>query len=225
MKYFLTLLVTIAFLTSSVFAQEAARKPVRDTSDIHSAKPIATSETHPQSTTETQVNNDTQTPTQQDAQFSMAGLLVGSLQNWNDLQTDKSKLGFGMSGDLFAGVLFDDMYIGLGPHLGYNFWTFSENVLGVSASSTTSVSDFGIDLGATWEGFFVTIGAGSSNVSITAEAGGSSTTVDIPNSIGYKRVSLGWNDGYAFGIAFMTYNNEDLPNNLNRVEFNIGWAF
>jgi hypothetical protein len=227
MKKVITLFVVIVFFTMAAFAQEAAKKPVKDTSDIHSVKPKPTTETnsHPTDVTQPTDQTQTQTPTDQNIQFSMAGLLMASLQNWNDLQTDKSKLGFGMSGDLLGGIILDDMYIGLGPHLGYNFWTYSETVAGINASATTSVSDFGIDLGASWDGFFLTIGAGSSNVSVTAEAGGSSQTVDIPNSIGYKRVSFGWNDGFAFGIAFMSYNDEDIPNKLNRIEFNLGWAF
>ena len=226
MKNYLLILFSIIFLTSVTFSQEAAKKPVKDSTDIHSKKPKAKTEVYsePQVYEEPQIQQDT-VIVDQGVQFSLAGLLLGSLQNWNDLQTDKSKLGFGLSGDLFAGIIFDDMYIGIGPHFGYNFWTVSESVLGVTASATTSVGDFGIDLGAAWEGFYMTLGGGSSNVSITAEAGGESTTVDVPGSIGYTRVGFGWFDGFAVGIAFVSYNDEDVPNKLNRMEFNFGWAF
>jgi hypothetical protein len=230
MKKYLLVLFSIFFLTSVTFSQEAARKPVKDSTDIHSKKPKAKTEVYsePQVVEETQVQSQVQQDTvivDQGVQFSLAGLLLGSLQNWNDLQTDKSKLGFGLSGDLLAGIIWDDMYIGIGPHLGYNFWTFSETVLGVSGSSTTSVGDFGLDLGAAWEGFYITLGGGSSEVSITATAGGESTTLDIPGSIGYTRVGFGWFDGFALGIAFVSYNDDDVPNKLNRMEFNFGWAF
>lgn len=225
MKNCSLILVSIIFLSSVIFAQEAAKKPVKDSTDIHSKKPKPNTEVYsePKTVNETQV--ETKVPEDNGVQFSMAGMLLASLQNWNDLQTDASKLGFGLSGDLLAGILFDDMYIGIGPHLGYNFWTYSKTISGVSASSTTSVGDFGIDLGAAWDGFYLTLGGGSSNVSITAEAGGQSTTLDIPGSIGYTRVGFGWYDGFAVGIAFVSYNDDDIPNKLNRMEFNVGWAF
>lgn len=225
MKNCLLILVSIIFLSASMMAQDAAKKPVKDSSAIHSKKPKANTEVYSEPKTVPETKIETQAPVDNGIQFSMAGLLLGSLQNWNDLQTDASKLGFGLSGDLLAGILIDDMYIGVGPHLGYNFWTYSKTISGVSASSTTSVGDFGIDLGAAWDGFYLTLGGGSSNVSITAEAGGQSTTLDIPGSIGYTRVGFGWYDGFALGIAFVSYNDSDVPNKLNRMEFNVGWAF
>lgn len=229
MKNCLLILVSIIFLSSAIFAQEAAKRSLKDSSDIHSKKPKANTEVYsePKTFTETKVETkvETKAPVDKGVQFSLAGLLLGSLQNWNDLQTDESKLGFGLSGDLFAGIILDDMYIGVGPHFGYNFWTLSKTISGVSASSTTSVGDFGVDLGAAWEGFYLTLGGGSSNVSITAEAGGQSQTLDIPGNIGYTRVGFGWYDGFAVGIAFVSYKDDNVPNKLNRMEFNVGWAF
>jgi hypothetical protein len=177
-----------------------------------------------ETTTETQVVEPTP-----EVQFALAGLLLGSLQSWNQLDTDESKMGFGFSGNLFAGVIWEDMYFGAGPHLGINFWTLSKSSGGYTASATTSVSDIGLDIGVAWEGFYTTLGFGSSNVSISATVSGpginESTSVDIPESIGYTRVAIGWADGWAFGIAFVSYSDEDIPNNLGRVEFNFGWAF
>jgi hypothetical protein len=212
------------------FSQEAARKPVKDTTAIHSKKPEPKSEVKPEVNSEPQIV--TQTQVQADTiiadkgiQFSLAGILLGSLQNWNDLKTDKSKLGFGFSGDLFAGIILDDMYIGLGPHFGYNFWTVSESAGGITASATTDVSDFGLDLGAAWEGFYMTLGFGAGNSSVTGTVQGESQTVDIPGSIDYTRVGFGWFDGFAVGIAFMNYSDSKVQNNLNRLEFNFGWSF
>jgi hypothetical protein len=225
MKKIITFFSIMVFFVSFTFAQEGAQHAAKDTADIHSQKPKANTEVQSSQNNTAETQDVNQTPTDQEIQFKLGGLLMASLQNWNDLQTDKSKLGFGLSGDLFGGIVLDDMYIGLGPHLGYNFWTYSTTVAGISASSTTNVSDFGIDLGAAWEGFYLTIGAGSSNVSITAEAGGESQTLDIANTIGYKRVGFGWYDGFAVGIAFVNYNDSDVPNKLNRIEFNFGWGF
>lgn len=225
MKSYVLILVSIIFLTSVIFAQEAAKRSVKDSSDIHSKKPKANTEVYsePKIVNETPVESIT--PVDNGIKFSLAGLLLGSLQNWNDLKTDESKLGFGLAGDLFAGIILDDMYIGVGPHFGYNFWTFSKSVGGITASATTSVGDFGFDVGAAWEGFYMTLGAGSGNVSVTAETGGESETVDMPEGIGYTRIGFGWFDGYAIGIALMNYSDDKTPNNLNRFEFNIGWAF
>lgn len=225
MKNYLLILFSLFFFTSFVIAQESAKRPVKDSTDINSKKPKANTEVYAEPKAVEEIPIETPTTVDNGVQFSMAGLLLGSLQNWNDLQTDGSKLGFGLSGDLFAGILLDDMYIGLGPHFGYNFWTYSKTISGVTASSTTSVGDVGIELGAAWDGFFVTLGGGSSNVSITAEAGGESQTVDIPGSIGFKRVGFGWYDGFAIGLAFISYDDEDIPNKLNRMEVNFGWSF
>lgn len=158
-------------------------------------------------------------------QFSLAGLLGLSLQNWKDLKTDDSKLGFGIQGDLFAGIILDDMYVGIGPHFGYSFWTQSETEYGYSSSITTSIGDFGIGLGAAWEGFYMVLGAGSGNVSITANVGDESETLDIPEGIGYTRIEFGWYDGYLIGFALQNYSDDKIANNLSRIEFILGWAF
>lgn len=225
MKNFLLILFSIFFFSSVIFAQEPAKQPIKDSTDIKSKKPKATTEVSSEPKTVYEQLSEPPTNIDKGVQFSMAGLLLGSLQNWKDLQTDGSKLGFGFSGDLLAGIILDDMYIGVGPHLGYNFWIYSKTISGITASSTTSVSDFGLDLGAAWEGFYLTLGGGSSNVSITAEAGGESQTVDIPGNIGFTRIGFGWFDGFAIGLAFMSYSDEEIPNKLSRLEVNFGWAF
>jgi hypothetical protein len=157
-------------------------------------------------------------------QFSLAGYLAGSLQNWNDLQTDKSKLGFGLSGDLLAGIIWEEMYFGVGPHFGGSWWTLSESIVGYDVSITTAVADFGIDFAAAWDGFFCTVGRGSGNVGITTSVGGESDTYEYPEGIGYTRIVIGFYDGYMLGLGFMSYDDE-IQNNLNRVEIMIGWAF
>ncbi len=225
MKKYLLVLLSAIFLSVVIFAQEAAQKPATDSTSIYSKKPKPNTDVHtaPKTVNVTETLPESKTDT--GIEFGLAGLLLGSLQNWNDLQTDGSKLGFGMSGDLLAGIKWSDMYIGIGPHLGYNFWTYSKTLSGITASSTTTVGDFGLDLGAAWDGFYITLGGGSSEVSITAEVGGDSQTVDIPGSIGYTRVGIGWYDGIAFGISVISYDDDDVPNKLNRIEFNVGFGF
>ncbi len=225
MKIYLLMFLSIFCFTSFILAQESAKKPVKDSTDTQSKKPKANTEVYTEPKNVDEIPIETQSAVDNGVQFSMAGLLLGSFQNWNDLKTDGSKLGFGLSGNLFAGIILDDMYIGLGPHFGYSFWTYGKKISGVSASSTTNVSDFGIDLGAAWDGFFITLGGGSSNVSITAESGGESQTLDVPGSIGFKRIGFGWFDGFAIGLAFISYSDEDIPNKLNRMEVNFGWSF
>jgi hypothetical protein len=201
-----------------------AKRPVMDAT-THSKKPKANNDNYsePMNVDETLVKSNI--PVDRGVQFSLAGLLLGSLGNWNDLKTDESKLGFGFGGDLYAGIILDDMYVGVGPHFGYNFWSFSKSISGITASSTTSIGDFGFGLGAAWEGFYLTLGMGSGNVSVTAEADGDSQTIDLPEGIAYTRIGLGWFDGFAIGIALMNYSDDKIPNELNRVEFNLGWAF
>jgi hypothetical protein len=157
--------------------------------------------------------------------FAFSGLLLASLQNWADLQTTESKLGFGICGDLFAGVDMGDMYVGIGPHFGYNAWSVSKTADNVTATASTNVSDYGFDLGASWEGFYMVLGLGSSKVSVSADVGGTSQTVDMPTSISYRRVGLGWSETFVFGIAFTNYSKTEVPNNLNRLEFSIGVGF
>ncbi len=225
MKNCLLILVSIFFLTSMTVAQEAAKQPVKDSTDIHSNRPKANSQQYSEPKIVDEIQVESVNTDDNGIQFSMAGLLLGSLQNWSEVKTDDSKIGFGFSGDLFAGIIIDDMYVGVGPHLGYSFWTLSKSAGGITASATTSVNDFGISLGAAWEGFYLTLGAGNGGASVTATVGDESQTVDMPESIGYKRVGIGWFDGFAIGLAVVSYSDENIPNNLNRVEMNLGWAF
>ena len=157
-------------------------------------------------------------------QFSLAGYLAGSIQNWS-VETEESTIGFGLAGNLFAGIIWEEMYFGLGPHFGGSWWTVNESIMGYSVSATTSVSDFGLDLAAAWDGFFMTIGWGSGSVSITASVEGESQTIDIPEAIGYTRLVIGFYDGWMFGLAFMNYDDDVIENNLNRAEIMLGWAF
>lgn len=164
------------------------------------------------------------TSTDLNIEFALSAKLAFGLASWTDIKTDKSKLGFGVNGDLFAGIILDDMFVGIGPHFGYNVWAYSETIGGYTATARTSVSDFGFGLGAAWDGFYMILGFGSGNVSITAEFAGLSETYDVPESIGYKRFEIGWYDGYLIGFALQNYSDDDMQNNLNRIEFFIGWA-
>ena len=172
----------------------------------------------------TNTTTETVSPKKDEIQFSLAGYLAGSLQNWS-VETEESTLGFGISGDLLAGIIWEDIYFGVGPHFGGSWWTVNETIAGYSASATTSVADFGFDLAVAFDGFFATVGWGSGSVSITAEVGGESETYDVPDGIGYTRLMLGWNDGFLFGLAFTSYDDTKIDNNLNRAEICLGWAF
>jgi len=186
--------------------------------------PVVSSVTSPTTRTNTPV--ETETPPIEvvpEIQFSLAGYVAGSLQNWS-VDTEESTLGFGLNGDLFAGIIWEEMYFGVGPHFGGSWWTLSESVMGYDVSATTAVSDFGLDFVAAWDGFFGTVGWGSGNVSITASVGGESETYEYPEGIGYTRLVIGFYDGYMLAIGFMSYDDE-IKNNLNRAEIMFGWAF
>jgi len=172
--------------------------------------------------TETQ----TETPVEEvpEIQFSLAGYLAGSIQNWS-VETEESTIGWGLSGDLFAGIIWEEMYFGIGPHFGGSWWTLSESIMGYDVSATTAVSDFGLDLAAAWDGFFMTLGWGSGSVSITATVEGESETYEVPEGIGYTRIVIGFYDGYMFGLGFVSYEDDVIENNLNRAEIMLGWAF
>ena len=156
-------------------------------------------------------------------QFSLAGQLVGSLQSWSELNTSESKLGFGASADLYAGIIFDDMYLGIGPHFGYNCWTLSESYGGQTATATTSMQDVGWQVIGAWDHMYLTVGMGTGKASISASGGGQTATLDIPGSPKYNRVGIGYFDGYTIGIAVVSY--DGAFKNFGRTEFNIGWAF
>ena len=135
MKNCLLILVSIFFLTSMTVAQEAAKQPVKDSTDIHSNRPKANSQQYSEPKIVDEIQVESVNTDDNGIQFSMAGLLLGSLQNWSEVKTDDSKIGFGFSGDLFAGIIIDDMYVGVGPHLGYSFWTLSKSAGGITAIS------------------------------------------------------------------------------------------
>jgi len=188
--------------------------------------PSVVATTEPTTTTTNTTTTQTTPPETKtdEIQFSLAGYLAGSLQNWS-VETDESTLGFGLSGDLLAGIIWEEMYFGIGPHFGGSWWTVNETIYGYSATATTSVSDFGLDLAAAWDGFFFTVGWGSGSVSITAEVAGQSESYDYPEGIGYTRLMLGWYDGFLFGLAFTSYSDNEVNNNLDRAEICLGWAF
>ena len=169
-------------------------------------------------TTETQVVE--QTP---EVQFSLAALLFFSLQSWNNLETDGSKLGFGFSGDLFAGIIWEEMYFGIGPHFGISAWSGTERVLGYDIDMGATVTDFGLDLGVAWTGFYATFGFGSSGATLSASGLGESVEMEY-SGIGYTSFGFGFFDGYAIGLNFVSYDKEQISN-LNRLEINLGWAF
>jgi hypothetical protein len=227
MKNLLVILVSIFFITSSIFAQEVASMPSRDTTLIHSRKPVPKTQVYsePQTLVDDQTTSDTSYNTIVDngIQFGLAGMLGASFQNWEKLQTDKSKLGFGIAGDLFAGIKMDDLYFGLGPHLGYSFWTTTETVSGYRTSGTWDVGDYGFQFISAWDEFFLTFGMGSAAVSVTATVGGDSETVDMPEDANYNRVGFGWYDGFLVALTYTSY--KDWASNLGRLEVSFGYGF
>lgn len=198
----------------------ASGKPIIFTENTEVSKNV-----YPPPATQSPTTPPAVTPPGFETQFGLSAKVAIGLASWNDLQTDDSKLGFGINGDLLAGVLLDEMFFGIGPHLAYNVWSTSKTYSGYTATASTSVSDFGLSFGGAWDGFYVLLGFGSGNVTISAELGGDSQSYDLPESIGYTRVEFGWYDGYLIGIAFQNYSDDEIPNNLNRIEFLVGWVF
>ena len=118
------------------------------------------------------------------------------------------------------------MFIGIGPHAGYNFWTYSTTSYGNDLSTTITVEDFGLDIGVAWNDFYITLGRGSGNVSVSASINGDSQSADGPQGIGYTRFGIGWFDGwFAMGISITNYDQDKVRNNLNRAQLDFGWAF
>jgi len=167
---------------------------------------------------------EAQAPTQDEGiQFAVGGQLFVSPQIWNNLETDKSKLGFGLAGTLVAGIQIDDAIFGVGPHLGYSFWSNSETIAGRTATSTTNVGDYGINIVSVWDDLYILIGLGGAEVSVTATVGGDSETVRLPEDASYQRVGFGWVDTFAFGLSYVSYRN--WARNLSRFEINLGVGF
>jgi hypothetical protein len=164
-------------------------------------------------------------PKKQGVGFGLRGGLFANLEIWDQLQGDPdSKIGFGLNGTLAAGINIDnDMYIGVGPLFGVNFWSQSQKIDKIETSTTWNVMDVGGNLVFGFDDMYIMMGAGSATVSLTATAGSDSKTVEMPESAPYKRVSLGWGDGIGFGISYVSYSDWAQP--LSRFEINVGWSF
>lgn len=226
MKKYLLFLFSIFFLTIVSFAQEGAQKSTKDSTEVHSQKPAAktavSSEPQEVSQNTGDINYSDETA-DEGIQFGMAGMLMLSLENWEKLQTDKSKIGFGISGDFYVGIKVDDMYFGIGPHLGYNFWTYEQTISGYHTSGTWDASDAGLEFLTSWDGFYLTFGMGSSKTSVTATVGSTSNTVEMPDDADYNRVGFGWYEGFLVGLTYTSY--KDWATNLSRLEISFGYGF
>jgi hypothetical protein len=167
----------------------------------------------------------TPAPVDQGIKFGLRGGLFANLGIWDQLQGNPdSKIGFGFHGTFAAGINIDnDMYAGVGPLLGGSFWSQSEKISGVETSMTWSVMDYGANFVFGFDEMYLMVGLGSANVSLTATAGSDSKTVDMPESASFRRVSLGWGDGFGFGVSYVSYS--DWAQQLSRFEINVGFTF
>jgi len=199
----------------------ASGKPIvfNEPLKVEETPPVIMSPETPKETTETYVIEEEPNK----VQFSLAALLFFSLQSWSNLETDGSKLGFGFSGDLFAGVIWEEMYFGIGPHFGISAWSGTERVSGYDIDMGATVTDFGLDFGVAWTDFYATFGFGSSGATLSASGFGESVEMEY-SGIGYTSFGFGFFDGYAIGLNFVSYDKEQISN-LNRLEINLGWAF
>ncbi len=171
-------------------------------------------------------------PKKKGASFALRGGLFANLEIWNNLGKNSqlgisgdpdSKVGFGLMGLLTAGVdIDDDLYFGVGPHLGANFWRHSEKILNYETSVQITPLDFGADFAFGFDDMYFVVGFGSSSVSVTAEVGNDSQTVEIPEKAPYTRIQIGWSDGIGIGFAIVSY--DDPFKNLGRLEINIGFS-
>jgi hypothetical protein len=164
-------------------------------------------------------------PKQEGVSFGFVGGIFANLEGWNKLKGEPDhKFGFGLMGTIAGGIrIDDDMYIGLGPHLGVNMWSQSKTVANTEVSASLDVADFGGNFVFVFDDMFFILGMGSANVSATAKAGGSTQTVTIPESAPFTRVMFGWGDGLAFGCSYVSYS--DWAEYLSRFEINLGYTF
>jgi hypothetical protein len=165
------------------------------------------------------------TPKKQGVSFGFRGGLFANLEIWDQLQGNPdSKIGFGVIGALAAGINIDnDMYVGVGPIIGANFWSQSKKISGENTSATWNVLDIGGNLVFGFDDMYLMLGTGAADVSLTATVGSDSKTVDMPDSAPFTRVGLGWGDGLGFGVSYVSYS--DWGKNLSRFEINVGFSF
>lgn len=164
-------------------------------------------------------------PKKEGVAFGLRGGLMGSFQIWDQTADGENKFGFGFMGTLTGGADFDDgdMYVGVGPHLGASFWSETQEVMGYDASATWNVLDYGLNLVGGFDEFYLLVGFGEADVSLTATLEGDSETMEMPDAAPYQRVGLGWGDGFSFGLSYVSYS--DWAQNLSRFELGMGWAF
>ncbi len=157
--------------------------------------------------------------------FGLAAGIWANLGLWDQLKGNPdSRLGFGLMGTLLAGIAIDDeMFIGVGPHFGGNFWSQSKQIAGYNTTATINVADVGPNFGFAFDGMYAVIGFGSGSVSVTATVGGSSETVKIPNTASYSRIMIGFGSGFSYGISYVSYSG--WAKHLSRGEINLGYTF
>jgi len=157
--------------------------------------------------------------------FGLRGGLFASVQIWDQLE-DKSasKTGVGLMSTITAGInIDDDMYVGVGPHVGGSFWGQNYTMFGYTCTGIMNVLDYGGSIVFEFEDMYLMIGLGSANVSFTATVDDLSETVDMPEPASYKQVGLGWGSGLAIGISYVSYS--DWAKTLSRFEINLGFMF
>jgi hypothetical protein len=155
--------------------------------------------------------------------FGLSGGLFGSFEIWDQL-ADKSagSLGYGAWGYLALGLKMDTMFIGIGPHLGGNFWSTTHDVY--NGSGTMNVLDYGGDFVARFDDVDFVVGLGQADVSVSATAGYASDTETFPTPAKYLRAGFSWSfGGMAIGASYVSYS--DWAKNLSRFELNLGFVF
>ncbi len=156
-------------------------------------------------------------------QFKIKGFLSLAFQNWTEMPASEGKIGFGLNGDLFAGVQLDDFYFGMGPSLNLSFLSNSKTVGGYNSTTTYTTTNAGLDFYLSNSGFFVLFGRGYSSIDVTVSLDDLSQTVNMPEDATYNRVGIGWEDGFLFYISYCSY--LDWAKNMSRIELNFGYAF
>jgi hypothetical protein len=222
-----------------VYSMSEVEKMVKDSATIPAAAPVVAPDAAPtvapvavpvQKTTRVKRVQEAPVvaaePQIQPGSFGMRGAVFVGLQNWSKLKISSgdSRLGFGFMGTIVGGVNLDlGMYVGAGPQFGGSFWTLSKTIAGQTASATTSVMDYGINVVFGIDDMFALVGFGGADVGMSATAGGHTETVDMPEAGSYSRLGFGWGDGFGLGIFLVSYG---APyQNLGRFEICLGFAF
>jgi len=166
------------------------------------------------------------------SRFALAWNAYLTPQIWPDIGADDDqKFGIGFGGMLGIAWIWDDLVIGVGPHLSYQMW--SADYSGKPNSATQSISigmaDAGIELIGQFDksmGFWAGTGSATMDASMLLENG---DTFYYPGLDGeqfsYLAFGLTFKAGQRFRFGFGVTQYEEAAQDANRVEIRFGLGY